>query len=196
MNRTYAPRGAGTTPATPKPNRYGGKCRKPGCGQWVEANAGALVGSKATGWGVEHNAGMCPAPKPPAAKSEEPELGFYVRADGTGIKVVESKRTNADGTHRRYGLVFTPRVNQRPIWAYVPGAGYSVSNLRPMTAGDAAALGLAHGHCVFCCTRLGGKTLSAAVSALIGYGEQCSKNEGLPYPRGVKAQRAYIEEHE
>lgn len=194
MNRTYAPRDASASHATPKPNRYGGKCRR--CNQWVEANAGSLVGSKATGWGVEHNADMCPAPKPPAAKAEQPELGYYVRADGAGIKVVESKRTNADGTFRRYGLVFTPRVNRRPVWAYQAGAGYSVSDLKPMTAGDAAALGLAHGHCVFCCARLGGKTLSSQVAALVGYGEICANNEGLPFPKGVQAQRDYVAAHE
>jgi len=192
MSHTHAPRGHYAS-TTPRPNKYGGKCRT--CTQWVLPGAGSLVGSKAEGWGVEHHAGACPAPKAPAAPAAQPELGYYVRADGAGIKVVESKRTNDDGTRRRYGLVFTPHVGKRPTWDYVKGAGYSVADLRPMTAADAANLGLSHGHCIFCCAPLGGKTLSAAVSALIGYGETCAANESLPYPKGVKAQRAYVAEH-
>jgi hypothetical protein len=192
--RTHAPRNAAAS-TTPKPNRFGGKCRKPGCGQWVEAGAGALVGSKATGWGTEHHAGACPAPKPAATTTVIPDLGYYVRTDGAAIKVVESKRLDDHGNPRRYGVVFTPHPPKRPSWDYVRGAGISVADLRPLTAADAAALGLSAGHCIFCCTPLGGKTLSAAVSALIGYGETCAKNNALPYPKGVVAQRAFIAEN-
>jgi hypothetical protein len=192
---TYAPRDASATTATPRANTYPGKCRK--CGVWVTAKAGALVGSKGA-WGVEHHAGMCPATAP-ATPAAQPELGYYVRADGAGIKVVQSKR-NAD---RRYGLVFTPRPGQRPIWDYVKGAGYSVADLTPMTAADAAQLGLATGHCIECCTKLGPKhegadahtTPEPFVSALIGYGAKCAANNGWPFPKGVVAQRAYLAEH-
>ena len=184
--RTYGPRTA--APATPKPNRFGGKCRKPGCGVWVVAGAGVLVGSRAAGWAVEHNAGACPAtPAPDAKPVANAEPGYYVRpADGKAIKVVQSKRDKT----RTYGKVLNfPADGSRPSWDYQPGAGISVADLRPMTADDAAEMGLSHGYCVFCCAPLGGKTLGAAVSALIGYGETCAKTQHLPYPTGVKAQR-------
>ena len=181
-----------TSTATPRANAYGGRC--PRCAQWVKPHEGVLVGSRGN-WGAAHHDGACPAPKAPAAPSAVPDLGYYVRADGAGIKVVESKRLDDAGNPRRYGLVFTPRPGQRPTWAYVRGAGISVADLKPMTAADAAGLGLSHGHCVFCCTPLGGKTLSAAVSAIIGYGETCAGHQHLPYPKGVAAQRAYVAEH-
>jgi hypothetical protein len=191
MTHTHAPR-AHRASTAPRPNKFGGKCRK--CAQWVLPSAGSLVGSKAAGWGVEHHAGACPAPKAPAAPAAQPELGYYVRADGAGIKVVESKRTQPDGTRRRYGLVFTPHAGARPTWDYVKGAGFSVASLVPMTAADAAQLGLAHNHCIECCAPLGGKTLAAQVAAVVGYGEKCASNNGWPFPKGVAAQRARLAE--
>ena len=180
--RTYGPRTA--APAAPKANRFGGKCRK--CQGWVPALAGALVGSKGA-WGVEHNAGLCPATPEAPAKAAAP--GYYVRADGTAIKVVTSKRDKT----RTYGKALRfPADGSRPSWNYEPGLGISVADLRPMTAADAAEMGLSHGYCVFCCAPLGGKTLGAAVSALIGYGETCAKTNHLPYPTGVAAQRARL----
>lgn len=170
-------------------NAFGGKCAIPACGQWVAANEGLLFGSRATGWKTKHREGECPAPKPVAAPAEQPALGYYVRNDGAAIKVVEAKRVQPDGSRRRYGLVFTPHEGKRPSWDYVRGAGISVATLTPMTAQDAAALGLSHGHCIACCAPLGGKTLSAHVSALVGYGETCAKTNGWPYPKGVAAQR-------
>lgn len=174
-----------TTSTATRANKYGAKCRR--CDQWVAAGAGILEGSRAVGWTTRH-AGECPAPRP-AAKNAEP--GYYVRpADGRAVVVVENKA----GT-RTYGKVLTfPADGSRPAWVYTPGAGYTVADLRPMTAEDAAALGLSHGYCIKCCATLGGETLSAAVSALIGYGETCAKNMGWPYPKGVKAQRAFLAE--
>jgi hypothetical protein len=176
-----------TTSTATRANKFGAKCAT--CGQWVHAGAGILSGSRATGWKTTH-AGECPEAKAPA-KNAEP--GYYVRpADGRAVVVVASKRN----PERTYGKVLSfPADGGRPSWDYVAGAGYSVADLRPMTAADAAAMGLAHGHCVKCCAPLGGETLSAAVSALIGYGETCAKNLGWPYPKGAAAQRAYIDEH-
>jgi len=173
-----------TTTAT-RTNRYAAPCAR--CKGWVPAETGVLSGSRGA-WVTTH-AGDCPAPRP-RTEHAVPELGYYVRNDGAAIKVVESK-SNAG---RRYGLVFTPRAGQRPTWAYVRGAGISVASLTPMTAEDAAALGLSHGHCINCCAPLGGESLSAAVSALIGYGETCAKSNGWPYPKGVVAQRAFLAE--
>jgi hypothetical protein len=177
------------TPAAPRANKYGGKCNH--CGQWVVAGAGLLTGSRATGWGTEHNPLTgCPEAKAPAANATP---GYYVRAaDGKAVVVVASKRN----PERTYGKVLNfPADGSRPSWDYTPGAGYSVADLTPMTAQDAAALGLSHGYCVKCCAPLGGETLSAAVSALIGYGEICARNLGWDYPKGVVAQRAFLAEH-
>ena len=177
-----------TTSTATRANKFGAKCAT--CGQWVHAGAGILGGSRATGFTVTH-AGECPAA--PAAPAKNAEPGYYVRpADGKAVVVVASKRN----PERTYGKVLNfPADGSRPSWDYTPGAGYTVADLKPMTAADAAALGLSHGYCVKCCAPLGGETLSAAVSALIGYGETCAKNMGWAYPKGVVAQRAFIAEN-
>jgi hypothetical protein len=174
-------------PTATRTNRYAAACAD--CRGWVHADAGVLTKSAAGKWETRH-AGECPAPKAPA-KNAEP--GYYVRpADGRAVVVVAGKRH----PDRTYGKVLTfPADGSRPSWDYVRGAGYSVADLRPMTAADAAEMGLSHGYCIKCCAPLGGETLSAAVSALIGYGETCAKNLGWFYPKGVKAQRAYLVEH-
>jgi hypothetical protein len=180
---TRAPRTA--RPTAPRANRFGGKCFR--CGGWVPADAGLLSGSKGA-WRTEHNPLVgCPAaPDKPVANAEP---GYYVRADGTAIKVVASKRDKT----RTYGKALRfPADGSRPSWNYEPGLGISVADLKPMTAADAAEMGLSHGYCVFCCAPLGGETLGAAVSALVGYGETCAKTQSLPYPKGVKAQRARL----
>jgi hypothetical protein len=187
--RTYGPRTSG--PVAPRANRFGGKCTK--CGNWVAAGAGLLTGSKAAGWATEHNALTgCPAPKAPARNAAP---GYYVRpADGKAVLVVTSKQ-HAD---RTYGKVLNfPADGGRPSWDYTPGAGYTVADLRPMTAADAAAMGLAHNHCIRCCAKLGPAdpakpTLSALVSARIGYGETCARRMGWPFPKGAAAQRAFL----
>lgn len=178
-------------------NRYPGTC--PTCGHRVAAEAGVLIGSRGN-WGAQHNPGECPSTVIPAAAARArvhavPALGYYVRADGAAIKVVETRHSvTEDGSKRRIGKVFTPArvAGKRPSWDYVRGAGVSVADLRPMDAADAAALGLAHGHCIECCAPLGGKTESAQCAAIIGYGEICAGNNGWPFPKGVAAQRAVI----
>jgi len=169
--------------APARTNRFAGRCAN--CSGWVPADAGTFAreGGKNVVRHVE-----CPTAPAPSTPAAQPALGYYVRKDGAAIKVVESKRNPG----RVYGVIFTPHAGGRPTWDYVPGAGYSVADLRPMSAGDAASLGLSHGHCIFCCAPLGGKTLSAHVSAIVGYGETCAKTNGLPYPKGVAAQRALL----
>jgi hypothetical protein len=121
---------------------------------------------------------------PPAA-----EAGFYVR-DDQAYRV----QWNKDQT-RTYAKQFVV-TGGKASWVYAPGVGRSLAaeGLTPMTAGDAARIGLSHGFCINCCRELGGKSLSAHVSALIGYGETCAKTNGWPYPTGAKAQRAFIAE--
>lgn len=120
----------------------------------------------------------------PSVPTAEAEPGFYVRGE-QAFKV----QTNKAGTHT-YALVWSGSS-----WDYQPGAGRSLAGLVPMTAEQAAALGLASGRCINCCRALGGESLSAKVSALIGYGETCARHNGWPYPKGAAAQRAYVTEH-
>jgi hypothetical protein len=177
------------TTTAPRTNRYAAACVD--CKNWVPENAGLISKNAAGKWETRH-AETCPPPRAPrgaAAKNAEP--GYYVRADGTAIVVVKSK-----GSDRTYGKALRfPADGSRPSWNYERGLGISVADLRPMTAADAAEMGLSHGYCIKCCAPLGGETLSAAVSALIGYGETCAKNLGWFYPKGVKAQRAYVATH-
>jgi len=177
-------------PATAtRANRYPAACAD--CRGWVLADAGVLTKSAAGKWETRH-AGTCPAPKASASTAAPAAEGYYVRpADGRAIVVVQSKR---DAT-RRYGKVLTfPADGSRPSWEYVRGAVYTLADLRPMTAQDAAAMGLAHGYCVRCCAELGGSTLAAQVAALVGYGETCARKMGWDFPKGVKAQRARLAE--
>ena len=178
------------TATAARTNRYAAPCAD--CGVWIRENAGLLAKNARTGkWETRHD-GECPAPVAKGAPAKNAEPGYYVRpADGRAVVVVANKA----GT-RTYGKVLTfPEDGSRPSWVYTPGAGYTVADLRPMTAADAAEMGLSSGYCIKCCAPLGGETLGAAISALIGYGETCAKNFGFPYPKGVKAQRAYMAEH-
>lgn len=107
--------------------------------------------------------------------------GFYVRG-AEAYKV----QANKAGTGT-YALRWSGSS-----WEYAPGVGRTLADLTPMTAEDAARLGLASGRCINCCRTLGGASLSAQVSAVIGYGETCAGNNGWPYPTGAAAQRAYL----
>lgn len=173
-------------------NKYAGQCHA--CGHRVPANGGLLVGSRALGWGVQHLAGQCPdepAPTVTPQPKADAEAGFYVRGD-EAFKV----QWNLARTHtyaKRFVISHEDGV-KRASWEYAPGVGRDLAaeGLTPMTAGDAARIGLSHGFCVNCCRTLGGVSLSAHVSALIGYGETCAKNNGWPYPTGVAAQREFV----
>lgn len=112
------------------------------------------------------------------------EPGFYTRGDDAFKVQWNAQRT---GT---YALRW-----DGDGWVYAPGVGRTLADLEPMTAEQAAHLGLASGKCIACCRTLGGKTLSAQVSAVIGYGETCAGHHGWTYPTGVKAQRAYLANH-
>ena len=127
-------------------------------------------------------------PRKAVDAADQAAPGYYVRGD-EAFKVV----TNKAGTNT-YAKVFTPHEGRRPTWEYAPGVGKSLARdgLVPMTAEDAARIGLQSGYCINCCAALGGETLSARVSALIGYGETCASNNGWFYPKGAKAQRAFI----
>lgn len=123
-------------------------------------------------------------PSKPSTVSAEAAPGFYVRGDAA-YKV----QSNKAKTHT-YALVWSGSS-----WDYQPGAGRSLAGLVPMTAEQAAALGLASGRCINCCRTLGGESLSARVSALIGYGETCARHNGWTYPKGAATQRAFVASH-
>lgn len=48
---------------------------------------------------------------------------------------------------------------------------------------------------VACLATLGGTTLSAKCSAVLGFGETCAGHHGWEYPKGVRAQRALLAQH-
>src|SRR3954465_5457157 len=112
------------TAATARLNRYAATCVD--CGNWCEINTGLVTKNAAGKWETRHRL-PCPPPRVRSAAGRaaatQPDLGYYVTAEGKAIKVVASK-SNPD---RRYGLVFTPSVyaGKRPSWDYVKGAGYS-----------------------------------------------------------------------
>jgi hypothetical protein len=173
-------------------NKFGAKCAR--CRVFIPAGEGQLSGSRSAGWQTTH-IGACPAPVAPVAPAAPKATpGYYVRADGAAVEVLASKRN----PERTYGKVLTfPADGSRPSWEYVPGAVYTVADLIPMTAEDAARIGLAHGYCIRCCAPLGGEpgkvaTLSSQVAALIGYGQTCAARRGWAFPTGVAAQRAFI----
>jgi hypothetical protein len=124
-----------------------------------------------------------------AARPANAEPGYYIRRDGVAVVVVQNREKT-----RTYGKRFVPPAGpgRRPSWEYERGLGISVAELTPMTGADAAALGLSHGYCIRCCRELGGASLSAAVSAKIGYGETCARKEGWYYPAGQADQEAYL----
>lgn len=126
----------------------------------------------------------------PARRSGMADEGYYVRGD-EAFRVVANKAGTA--TYAKALRVTAARM----WWEYAPGVGRDLAaeGLVPMTAAEAGRLGLLHGRCVNCCRPLGGESLSAQVSALIGYGETCAGNNGWEYPTGAAAQRAYLAAH-
>lgn len=109
--------------------------------------------------------------------------GYYVRG-GDAFKV----QANKAGTHT-YALVWSGSS-----WDYAPGVGRNLAGLVPMTAEQAASIGLAAGRCIECCRTLGGTTVTAKAAALIGYGEICASRNGWAFPKGAAAQRAFVAE--
>jgi hypothetical protein len=122
---------------------------------------------------------------PYAQKRAQAEPGFYVAADGTAVKVQSNKAKT--GT---YGLVWSGSS-----WDYAPGVAQHFAGMAPMTGEQAAKMGLASGRCIACAKVLGGETLTAKVSAVVGYGEICAGHHGWAYPKGAAAQRAYLADH-
>ena len=128
-----------------------------------------------------------PRPAKPAAAKADP--GFYVATDGTPIRVVPNKA----GTHT-YAKRFVV-AGGSASWEYAPGVAATLAGLAPMTGPQAAALGIQSGHCIRCCLPLGGDSLAARCSAIVGYGATCAKREGWDFPHGVAAQRALVAKH-
>lgn len=129
------------------------------------------------------------APAAPAAP------GLYVRTEDGQPVVYRVKQNQArTGTYAARLIIDTYDGAADYRWEYAPGIGARIAaaGLVPLTGGEAGRLGLAHGRCVNCSAPLGGSTLSAQVSAVIGYGETCARRNGWEYPKGAKAQRAFI----
>lgn len=114
-----------------------------------------------------------------ARKQAEP--GFYVLGD-QAFKVQMNKAKTGS-----YALMWGGSS-----WDYAPGSARFLADLVPMTAQQAAHLGLASGKCIACLRTLGGESLTAQVSAVIGYGEICAGHNGWDYPKGAADQRAFL----
>lgn len=116
--------------------------------------------------------------------------GYYVRGTET-FRVVENKAGTA--TYAKRFRVY----GERMTWEYAPGIGRDLlaEGLTPMTSEEAGRLGLLHGRCINCFRPLGGESLSAQVSSLIGYGETCADRNHWHYPKGAAAQRDFIATH-
>jgi len=117
----------------------------------------------------------------PCRPAAQAEPGYYVKGS-EAFKV----QANKAGTST-YALQWSGSS-----WEYAPGMGRHLADMVPMTAEDAARLGLASGRCIHYCRALGGETLTARVAALVGYGETCASNNGWAFPRGAAAQREYL----
>jgi hypothetical protein len=129
--------------------------------------------------------GLFTMPRKAQADAPKAEPGFYVAADGTPVKV----QANKAGTGT-YALTFSGRS-----WDYAPGLGRHFAGMQPMTAEEAARIGLASGRCIACCKVLGGDTLTAKVAAVVGYGEICASKHGWAFPKGAATQRAFLAEN-
>lgn len=201
-----------TTATAPRTNRFAAKCAN--CANTVPAGEGLLSGARGA-WTTVH-AGTCP---PPVARAAAPtETGIFVTPEGTAIKVVKSRESGRLYTKK---LVFTkpdarcgaghghfdaegmtyfcadPTACEHAgtmtmDWVYSPGL--SVEGLPRLDAAKAAEVGLQCNQCVNCLAPLGGETLSAKVSAMIGYGATCAGGLGWHFPKGVRAQRAFLAE--
>jgi hypothetical protein len=141
----------------------------------------ALTGGR-TGTASRTISHLFACPKIATEATSEAKPGFYVRGN-EAFRV----QMNKAGTHT-YALVWSGHS-----WEYSPGSGRSLADLVPMTAEQAAALGLASGRCINCCRTLGGASLSSKVAALIGYGETCAANYDWFFPKGAANQRIYVE---
>lgn len=117
-----------------------------------------------------------------ATHRQQAEPGYYVRGD-EAFKVQQNKAKTST-----YALSWTGSS-----WEYAPGVGRTLADLTPMTAEDAAKIGLASGRCINCCRVLGGESLTSRVAAVVGYGEICATKNDWPFPKGAATQRVYLE---
>lgn len=144
-----------------RPNRYGSKCRK--CGNWVEAEAGVLVGS-AGNWGAEHKDGECPAAKVEVEECDCPE-GMHRLADGRIYKVQIAHH----GSGRPYAKILITREladgTHRASFEYAQGAIRNLSSATLMTMDEAKAYGALYGVCCVCAAVL---TDERSIAAGIG----------------------------
>jgi hypothetical protein len=110
-----------------------------------------------------------PAARPTARHGIELEHGrVYAAADGTFIKVTESKAGNLYGKLLDEDGKFTN---------YEKGLLSRIA--RHLTAEEAAAFGHLHKRCVFCSHNLSDEGDNRSVQ--VGYGETCAGNYGLPW---------------
>ena len=181
-----------TSTATPRANAYGGRC--PRCAQWVKPSEGVLVGSRGN-WGAAHADGACPAPKAPAAPPRSRTWATTSARTARASRWSRAKRLDDAGNPRRYGLVFTPRPGQRPSWAYVRGAGITVADLTPDDRRGRRGAGPEPRPLHLLLRPARRRDPDRGGDRAHRLRRDLRRNQQLPYPKGVKAQRAYVAEH-
>lgn len=147
-----------------------GKGNRPGtcssCGHLVGQGAGYYYLTNTGKWAVHHAVGECStAPAPAPVQVTE---GLYKAADGTIVLVYRTKNDRLAG-----------KVKQGHSFRYQQGAIALAATGHPVTAEEAAAFGLTHGHCIACA-----HDLTDDRSLIVGYGPVCAKRYGWPW--GVK----------
>lgn len=184
------------TPAADRPartNRYGGNCRR--CGQYVEAEAGALVRvgegtavqrtrqglrEAPTGsWAVEH-VGECPArtETPPAEDLPDVPAGHYA-IPSTGDNDLAFYRVDRPTDGNYAGRTFVKLVvgghpDQNVKRSHVPG-------ILARIAADPDAAARRYGQHIGSCARCN-RHLTVLASRTAGFGPDCRELLGIPEP--------------
>ncbi|MEV7675036.1 DUF6011 domain-containing protein [Streptomyces sp. NPDC088752] len=143
------------------PNRYGGLCARPGCGQWVGEEKGERVLIDGE-WSTRHRDGDCP----PVAGDPVTEEGMYRRADGEIFAVVRGR------VDTLYARRFVPPAEEGggASFAYDRAALATLSESDRMTVEQAADIGRELHVCIRC-----GDALTDPKSVARGIGPVCAK---------------------
>lgn len=177
-----------------KPNQYGGKCHA--CGVYVPAQQGMLVGSRQTGWGVQHV--ECPAdgqaaPQEQAATHQQNVINgeplfdgiytyetltahrtFRLRTQGLdedfmpGVQIIQHL-TGPDNTHdyESFGHIKGGRLY---VWKRFSGRETLVNAAKEFLADPHGDNVVAAINCYRC-----GKTLTVPASVHNGLGPDCAR---------------------
>lgn len=163
---------------TARPSKFGGRCARPSCGQYVRAGEGLLAG-KPGHWSVTH-AGDCPA-KPVAAAAgvcQVSDMIYVVRPGKTSpghayacCIVLNRKRLSEAGQPAGFDL------------ERVPGLVCRLTEDDRMPFAEANAFSAIHGQCIACGAVLKlEKTIKKCQESGIWVGPDC---RAAHYPESI-----------